>query len=199
MHASSKEALPSPIESQNSRAFVDHVHQNGRKSKKKDLPPKLLAPRTVRNILTPLQEALAAAKRRRLVRENVALDAELPETRTPLLYQLTPPEMHRFLATARGDRLEGLYCLSVLGMREGELLGLCWRNVNLTTCIIQIVESMQCVKPATGRSKLSKLTWVDVKTEHGRRTILFPEEWLAVLLAHKAPQDEERVIGGGGA
>lgn len=134
--------------------FFDRVHQQGRKPKNNDDAPSALAPRTVRNILTPLQEALGAAKRRKLVRENVALDVELPEARQPDLYKLTPAEMRRFLQVVRGDRLEALYWLAALGMREGELLGLRWMNVNLQARTVRVVEAMQRVKPVSGTSKL---------------------------------------------
>jgi integrase len=183
----------SPLTLDDVQRFVDYVHQQGRKPKKKGDEPAPLAPRTVRNILTPLQEALAAAKRRKLVRENVALDVELPEAKAPDLYHLTPAEMRRFLAAVRGDRLEALYWLAALGMREGELLGLRWANVNLRARTVRVVEAMQRVKQESGPSKLA---WVDMKTEHGKRTILLPEDWLHVLLAHKARQDEERAVDG---
>jgi len=173
--------------------FVAHVHQHGRKPKNHDDTPSPLAPRTVRNILTPLQEALGATKRRKLVRENVALDVELPEVRQPDLYKLTPAEMRHFLQVVRGDRLEALYWLPALGMREGELLGLRWVNVNVQARTVRVVEAMQRVKQASGSSKL---VWIDVKTENSKRTILLPEDWLHVLLTHKARQDEKRTIVG---
>jgi integrase len=173
--------------------FVDYVHQYGRKTKKKDDKPGPLAPRSVRNILTPLQEALAAAKRRKLVRENVALEVELPEAKQPDLYKLTPTEMRPFLEAVRGDRLEALYWLAALGMREGELLGLRWASVNLEARTVRVAEAMQRVKQAGGPSKL---VWVAVKTENGKRTILLPEDWLHILLTHKARQNEECLVDG---
>ena len=52
---------------------------------------------TVRNILSPLTEALDAARKRDLVRRNVAEDVELPSRKQPNLHKLTPEEIQRFL------------------------------------------------------------------------------------------------------
>ena len=170
---------------------IDNCATHGKKSHKEGEPPGPLAPRSVRNILTPLQEALATAKRHKLVRENVALEVELPEAKQPNLYKLLPTEMRRFLETVRGDRFEALYWLAALGMREGELLGLRWSNVNLQARTVHVVEAMQRVKGANGKSTMQ---WVSVKTENGRRTIMLPENWVHILLVHKARQDEERAF-----
>jgi integrase len=170
---------------------IDNCATHGKKPRKEGEPPGPLAPRSVRNILTPLQEALATAKRHKLVRENVALDVELLEAKQPNLYKLLPTEMRRFLEAVRGDRFEALYWLAALGMRAGELLGLRWSNVNLQARTVHVVEAMQRVKGANGKSTMQ---WVSVKTENGRRTIMLPENWVHILLVHKARQDEERAV-----
>ena len=42
--------------------------------------------------------------------------------------------MRSFLEAVRGDRLEALYVLAIsTGMRQGELLGLRWQDVDLST------------------------------------------------------------------
>ena len=46
--------------------------------------------------------------------------------------EVSPEETRHFLEAARGDRLEALYVLAVTtGMRQGELLGLKWQDVDL--------------------------------------------------------------------
>jgi integrase len=124
------------------QTMADECYTRGKQPRKQGDKPGPLAPRTVRNILTPLSEALDVAKKRKLVRENVVLDVELPKAGTPDLYKLTHAEMRRFLDAARGDRLEALYWLAALGPREGELLGLRWRNVNLQAHAVKIVEAI---------------------------------------------------------
>ena len=45
---------------------------------------------------------------------------------------LTPTESRTFLKAVRGDRYEALYVLAITtGMRQGELLGLQWLDLDL--------------------------------------------------------------------
>ena len=53
------------------QTLADDCHAHGKQPRRKGDKVGPLAPRTVRNILTPLGEALDAAKKRKLVRENV--------------------------------------------------------------------------------------------------------------------------------
>jgi integrase len=172
--------------------MLDYAYKHGKKLKGKDGEEARgpLAPQTVRNILSPLTEALDAALKRDLVRRNVAEDVELPSRKLPNLYKLTPEDIQRFLAVVREDRLEALYWLATLGFREGELLGLRWSNLDLDTGEIRITEAAQRVKRPGAKGAM---TWVDVKTENSRRTVRLPEDWINVLRAHRARQDEERL------
>lgn len=52
--------------------------------------------------------------------------------RDPSRLRISPDETQRFLERARGDRLDALYVLAVTaGLRQGELLGLRWRDLDL--------------------------------------------------------------------
>jgi integrase len=172
--------------------MLDYAYTQGKKIKDKDGKETRgpLAAQSVRNILSPLSEALDAALKRGLVRKNVAKDLELPAMKQPDLYKLTPEEIQRFLVAVRGDRLEALYWLAILGLRQGELLGLRWKNCDLEVGEVRVTEAAQRVKRPNGESKLR---WVNVKTENGRRTIRLPEDWINVLREHRARQDEERL------
>jgi integrase len=171
--------------------MLDYAYKQGKRVKRADgetCGP--LAAQSVRNILSPLSEALDAALKRGLVRKNVAKDVELPALKRAELYKLTPEELQRFLDAVRGDRFEALYWLACLGLRQGELLGLRWQNCDLETGQLRIVEAAQRVKLPNGESALR---WVDVKTENGRRMIRLPEDWIAILGEHRSRQDEERL------
>ena len=51
----------------------------------------------------------------------------------------SPDQAKQFLSSVRGDRLEALYVLAIMtGMRQGELLGLHWHEVNLETETIHV-------------------------------------------------------------
>ena len=52
---------------------------------------------------------------------------------------LSPEQARRFLEACRGERLEALFVLAVhTGMRQGELLGLHWEDVDLETRALRV-------------------------------------------------------------
>lgn len=171
--------------------MVDACSEHGRIYKDGTRGP--LAPRTVRNIVTPLIEALDAAKRLDLVKENVAKDIELPKAKQPDLYQVTPDELRRFLEYVKDTRFEALFWFAVLGFRIGELLGARWADIDMDARTFRVKKAIQRVDQDEGKSKME---WIDPKSERGKRRVKFPEDWYQVLLRHKARQDEERLVNG---
>jgi integrase len=72
----------------------------------------------------------------------------------------------------------------------GELLGLCWADVNLTTGRIAIRHTLVMVdgKPAVAEPKTAK----------GRRSLILAPDVLDTLRAHRARQAAERLALGAG-
>lgn len=151
------------------------------------------APRTIRNIMTPLQEALDTARKSGKVKQNAARDVEFPPAKSPDLYQMAPDEIQRFLDVVRGERYEALYWLAVLGLREGELLGLRWANVDLECGEIKVTGAVQRVGQPGEKSRMQ---FVSVKTPRAIRVVRLPADWLHMLRIHRARQDEERQVQG---
>lgn len=170
---------------------LHHIEQMIGACKRKD--GAALAPRSIRNIMTPLIEALAAAKRRGLVKENVAKEAELPKAKQPDLYQVTPDELRRFLEYVKDTRFEALFWFAVLGFRIGELLGARWADIDMDARTFRVKKAIQRVDQDEGKSKME---WIDPKSERGKRRVKFPDDWYQVLLRHKTRQDEERLVAG---
>ena len=55
------------------------------------------------------------------------------------MHTLDRDETRRLLVAAAGDRLEALYVIAVTtGMRQGELLALRWRDVNLDDQVVHV-------------------------------------------------------------
>jgi integrase len=78
-----------------------------------------------------------------------------------------------------GDRLEALYVLAMTtGMRQGELFGLGWTDVNLRTQSLRLVRQL--------------------KTRSSRRQILLPRIAVDALQRHHDRQDQERRLIGAG-
>lgn len=91
-----------------------------------------LSPRTVQIVHTTLHKALKQAVRWSLVSKNVTEAVTPPKPQKKEIRVLTSEETKRLLRAARGDKFEALYVLAVTtGMRQGELLGLKWDDIDL--------------------------------------------------------------------
>ena len=98
-----------------------------------------LSPTTVHHLHTVLHRALRQAMRWGLVSRNVTEIVDPPRIAKTQHQTLTADQAKQFLSSVRGDRLEALYVLAIMtGMRQGELLGLHWHEVNLETETIHV-------------------------------------------------------------
>lgn len=88
------------------------------------------APRTVRHHHAVLRRALNVAVRQHLLPYNPAAAVELPDVDADVAQPLTLDEAQQLLATTAEDRLYPLWRLAIVtGLRQGELLGLTWEDV----------------------------------------------------------------------
>jgi integrase len=56
---------------------------------------------------------------------------------------LSPTQIQTLLSAARGDRFEALYVLAIhSGLRQGELLGLKWTDVDLDAGTLSVQRSL---------------------------------------------------------
>jgi integrase len=148
-----------------------------------------LSPKTVRYVHTTLRRALRDAVADGLMVRNVAAQARPPRARRVEMRTWTAVEVGTFLASVREDRLYAAWLLlATLGLRRGELLGLRWLDVDLTTGRIAIRHTLVMVdgKPATAEPKTGK----------GRRSLTLAPDVLDALRAHRAQQVAERLSWG---
>src|SRR5215813_11390387 len=83
------------------------------------------------------------------------------------------------------DRLETLYVLATwTAMREGELLGLCWEDVDLDDGKLYVRHQLQRMG--------GQFVLTEPKSESSRRTLMLPLPVSAVLTAYRRSQDAER-------
>lgn len=86
-----------------------------------------------------------------------------------------------------GDRFAPLYTTAVaLGLRQGELLGLRWSDVDLDAGTLTIRRSLR-----VGDRDLA-----EPKTERAKRTLTLGASVVSVLRAHRTRQLEERLAAG---
>lgn len=148
-----------------------------------------ISTRTVGYCHAVLRRALNQAVRYGLLGRNPATVIAAPKRTRPEARFLTPDQARAFLASVKGDRLEGLYTVAVTtGLRQGELLGLTWDNIDLEAGSLTVNKAAQRVD--------GKLTFVEPKSKTSKRTIPLTTTAVAALRAHRIHQLEERLLAG---
>jgi integrase len=140
--------------------------------------------RTVRYIHTTLHKALKQAVMDSLIPRNATEAVKLPHLSREEMRPLTPEQAKLLLKAAHeaGDRLEALYVLAIhTGLRQGELLGLKWDDVDLEDGSLQVRRTLTITKngplftsPKTASSRRSvKLTShaIEAVTHHLERQL----------------------------
>ena len=145
-----------------------------------------LSPTTVHHMHAVLHKALDKALRLGLVQRNVSDMVDVPRMQHHEMTTLSEEQVALLLDVARGDRLEALYVLAVVtGMRQGELLALKWRDVDLDLGRLQVRATLQQVSGGG-------FVFAEPKTDFSRRTIALSLVAVDALRAHRERQREER-------
>ncbi len=143
-----------------------------------------LSPRTVQYIHVILHKALKQAVRDGLLPRNATEAVKPPQVRREEIHPLTPEQVKTLLEAARGDRLEALYVLAIhAGLRQGELLGLRWEDVDLDEGTLQVRRTLTTAK---GGPILSA-----PKTKGSKRSVKLSESAIDALRSHLQRQLEE--------
>ena len=154
-----------------------------------------LASKSIRHYRATLRAALNVALQDGLIARNAAALAKPPRLEKRPLHVFNKKEALVFLDVAKGHRLEAIFTVALsLGLREGEILGLRWQDVDLDTAKLQVSCSLQRIK-LPGEAK-GKLELIAPKTDKSRRMIALPQVALSGLHAHRARQEQERKLCG---
>src|SRR5215218_11020306 len=106
-----------------------------------------LTPRTVQYVHTTLHKALKDAVADGLVPRNVTEGIKAPRPKKKEIRPLDPVQTRTLLDAARRNRLEALYVLAIhCGLRQGELLGLRWEDVDLEAGTLSIRRTLSVTK-----------------------------------------------------
>jgi len=109
---------------------------------------------------------------------------------------LAPDEARNFLQAVKGDRFEALYVLAITtGMRQGELLGLQWPDIDLDCGKLTVFRSLHRTKRR--RDPADKTPWFELrhpKTAGSRRTLEIPPITVEALRAHALRQRQQRLL-----
>jgi integrase len=143
-----------------------------------------LSAATVRKMHSVLRKALKQAVMDGLIPRNVCESVKPPRVERKEIMPLDREQTRTLLEHASGDRLEALYVLAVhTGMREGELLGLKWEDVDLECSVCRLRRAL--VREG-GKTALG-----DLKTPKSRRSVRLTRAAAIVLRSHLKRQLEE--------
>jgi integrase len=136
-----------------------------------------LSPRTVKYVHVTLHKALKQAVMDGLIPRNATDAVKPPQVRREEMRPLAPEQVKILLEAARGDRLEALYVLAVTtGLRQGELLGLKWEDVDLEDGTLQVRRTLATTK---GGPQLTS-----PKTKGSCRTVRLTQSTVNALRSH---------------
>ncbi len=143
-----------------------------------------LSSKTVTNIHTTLHRALKLAVDWELISRNVCDSVSVPRRESPEVHPLNRDQAKRFLAVAEGDRFHSLYVLAITtGMRQGEILGLFWSDLDLPNRMVRVRRSL-----VTGYGQ----TYEAPKTKRSRRSIALTTKATTALIEHRERQNQKR-------
>lgn len=139
---------------------------------------------TVHKMHVVLHKALGQAVRDGLIPRNATEAVKAPQVKREEIKPLSAAETKRLLEAARGDRFEAVYVLAVTaGLRQGEILGLRWDDVDLEDGMLRVRRTLTRVK---GRFSLGQ-----PKTAKSRRSVRLTKTAVEALRAHLSRQLED--------
>lgn len=142
-----------------------------------------------------LRHALNVLLKRRRVQVNAAaiVDAYREERVEP--EPMSPEECQRWLAALQDHRQGALFLLAMAtGLRQGELLGLRWSDVDLEGARLVVRQNMQAIHDP----KLGKLVPMPItpKSQRGRRGVPLPSFAVERLREHQERLQDWRELAG---
>ncbi len=169
-----------------------HVTEMMRSMEAGELSRRPLSPQTQSSARKVLARALRRAEQEGLIGRNAAMLADGPRVPRREGRSLTGAQARELLAAIEEDRLGPAFGVQLaLGLRRGEVLGLCWCDVELESgsAIVHVRQQLQRV--AGVGLRLSEL-----KTAQSRRDLVLPAPMAVALRRHRVLQSTERLAAG---
>ncbi|MEO3765404.1 tyrosine-type recombinase/integrase [Streptomyces sp. B8F3] len=165
-------------------------------------------PATAHQAHRTMRVALGEAVRRGHLTVNVAKVAKAPRLEEEEIEPYSVEEVQRLLLAAEKQRPTARWVIALaLGLRQGEVLGLRWADVDLDAQILRVRRGRLRPKYAHGcgdtcgrkpgycpdRRQVRRET-KDTKSRAGKRIVGLPDELVKLLRQHRQEQTEERTV-----
>lgn len=138
-----------------------------------------LGDRSLCYIFSTLRRALNVGLRWGLVVRNVCDACDPPKSAKSHVTALVTSEVTELLKATHGTRWHALFVLAITtGLRQGELFGLTWENVDLDRGVLSVRHSLEEI---AGKHRLK-----EPKSNSGRRQVTLPGPAIESLWTHKA-------------
>lgn len=148
--------------------------------------------KTVKNVAAVLHKAFSVALKQGIIAANPCDAAELPKVERHEITPLTDEEIPLFLQAIEQSPMRNAYALCLFaGLREGECLGLSWKQVDFQRGRITVSQQLQKEKTAGGKY------YIAPSTKSGKpRTIEPPPIAFEYLRAERVRQLENQLRAG---
>lgn len=151
-----------------------------------------LSPKSIQNVHGIFHRALKQAVIAGLIPNNPADNVKLPKVKKPDLSPLMDEDITNFLEAIKGHRFENLYLLALFsGMRESEIMGLQWDDIDLESGTITVCRQLQKLRSPGGG-----YLFLDETKNGKKRVASIAPSIVRVLKAQRAQQAEWRLAAG---
>lgn len=153
-----------------------------------------LSTRSVNEAKNILSTVFRAAVEDELVDANPAASMRARSHRRRPLTTPTTDDIRKLVERASGTVWEMPIALAAhLGMRRSEVLGLRWSDIDLGNGTLRVQRGLQRIRVKGQRSRLE---FLDVKTENGRRQLELGSRLVSRLRRHAKAQAQRRLLLG---
>ena len=152
------------------QAFVNSMHEDG------------YARNTIDRVVTLIKIAIDRAIVYKLIKDNHMRKVKLPQSLKREMIIWNTDQMNLFLQSVKGKKYYCAYALALLtGMRQGEILGLRWKDIDYKRKVITINQTL---------TYYGKQIKNGAKTKSGVRSISMPNQLIMILKEQQAKYEK---------
>lgn len=154
-----------------------------------------LSARRIQYIRVVLGAALRYAQRNDIITHNAASSVKLPPVKSREIVAMSPDEARAIMAALSTHREAALFTVAIAtGLRQGELLGLRWSDVELEEpARLRVTGTLHRIE---GGATPGTYVRDDPKTRESTRTIALPAIATDALRSRRLQQIEQRLAAG---